>query len=86
MPVMRIILQEPAWPEIDRDDPRVIWLGEGSPPIGVTGLEGGMKSGKPSAALRLDLPDGRIVIAETSLALFLTAADALKARYGDPRT
>ena len=26
-----------------------------------------------------------VVIAETTLALFLTAADAFKARYGDPR-
>jgi len=26
-----------------------------------------------------------VVLAETSLALFLTAADALRARHGDPR-
>lgn len=51
----------------------------------VAGLRGGMVSGKPSVTLRLDLDDGTFAIAETSLALFLMTADALKARYGDPR-
>jgi hypothetical protein len=63
----------------------VIHLGNDSPPIGITGLEGGMASGAPSVMIRLDLPDGRTVLAETSLKLFLTAAEALMARYGDPR-
>lgn len=43
----------------------------------VGGLAGGMESGKPSVAIRIDLPTGQVVFAETSLALFLTAADAL---------
>jgi len=50
--------------------------------IGVTALAGGMASGRTSVALRLDLPDGRVVLAETSLRLLLAAADALRARYG----
>lgn len=54
-------------------------------PITVAGLTGGMTSGKPSVALLVPLPDGRTVVAETSLALFLTAADALRSRHGDPR-
>ena len=55
-------------------------------PIRVTALEGGMTSGKPSVCIGVFLPhDGGCVIAETSLALFLSAADAFKARYGDPR-
>lgn len=83
MPSMNIVLQEPAWPELQANDARVHHT---TRPIGVTGLSGGMASGKPSVALRIDLDDGSSVIAETSLALFLTAADALKARYGDPRT
>lgn len=53
--------------------------------IEVGALAGGMESGAPSAAFCFTLPDGRVVLAETSLALFLTAADALKAKYGDPR-
>lgn len=48
-------------------------------------LPAGMASGAPSVAICVPLPNGRVVIAETSLALFLTAADAFRARYGDPR-
>lgn len=32
--------------------------------------------------LRLELPDGRVVLAEMTLRLFLLAADALRVRYG----
>jgi hypothetical protein len=51
----------------------------------IAGLEGGMASGAPSVALVAVLPDGSAFFGETSLKVFLTAADALKARYGDPR-
>lgn len=82
MPAMNIVLREPAWPELQDPKAKVVHTTQ---PISVTGLEGGMQSGKPSVAFRIDLPDGTAVIAETSLALFLTAADALKAKFGDPR-
>jgi hypothetical protein len=82
MPVLNIILQEPAWPELNAPDAKVVHT---TAPIGVTGLAGGMQSGKPSVAFRIDLPDGTAVIAETSMALFLSAADVLRAKYGDPR-
>jgi hypothetical protein len=52
----------------------------------IAGLPGGMVSGKPSIMFVFDLPDGRWVFAETSLALFLNAADGFVAYYGDPRT
>lgn len=74
-----------CWPDLLKDDPRIIHLGNGAKPIQVAGLEGGMASGKPSLSIRLDLPDGKVVIAETSLAMLLTLADVFKARYGDPR-
>jgi hypothetical protein len=51
----------------------------------VAGLEGGMSGGKPSVTIRLDFADGSSRIVQTSLALFLIAADALRERYGDPR-
>lgn len=54
-------------------------------PIKITALDGGMVGGRPSVAISITLPDGRWVLAETSLRLFLTAADALRARFGDPR-
>lgn len=47
----------------------------------IAGLSGGMTSGRPSVALRINLPDGRVVIAETSMRLFLSAADVFRARY-----
>jgi len=53
--------------------------------LSVTALEGGMQSGDPSVAIIIEPPDGPWILAETSLKLFLVAADALKAKYGDPR-
>ena len=51
----------------------------------IAALPGGMQSGAPSVAFIVPLEDGSYVFAETSLKLFLTAADTLKATYGDPR-
>lgn len=34
----------------------------------------------------VDLEDGRTVLAWSSLAVLLTAVDAMRARFGDPRT
>lgn len=50
--------------------------------IAVASLEGGLASGKASVAFVFDLPDGRVVFAETSLALLLTAARALRGAHG----
>jgi hypothetical protein len=84
MPVLTVKLEgDGAWPDLKGSD-KLIHLADEAR-LEIAGLEAGMTSGKPSVALRTDLPDGRIVIAETSLALFLTAADLLKGRYGDPR-
>ena len=52
-------------------------------PIDVAALAGGMQSGKTSVSIRIDLPDGTTVIAETSLTLFAAAARAFLARYGE---
>ncbi len=69
-----------CWPDLK--DKEIIHVTNG---LHVAGLAKGMESGKPSVAFRIDLPDGRVVVAETSLVLFLAAADVFKARYGDPR-
>lgn len=56
-------------------------------PIKVGVLEGGMASGAPSVAIAMTLPHmGGTVLGETSLALFLSAALAMYARYGDAGT
>lgn len=41
--------------------------------IELGGLEDGMTGGKPSVAICFPLPDGRVVLAETSLALLKTS-------------
>jgi hypothetical protein len=66
------------------DDPRLIHLGDDAH-IEVGALEAGMASGAPSVAFCFELPNGQVVVAETSMKLLLAATDALKARYGDPR-
>lgn len=80
MPAMRIVLDgDNAFPEMVG---KVIHEVQN---FAVSALPAGMESGKPSVAMIAELPDGSYVFAETSLVLFLTAADALRARYGDPR-
>lgn len=48
----------------------------------VAALSQGMNSGRPSVAIRINLPDGTVVIAETSMRLFLGAARVFQGRYG----
>lgn len=84
MPAMKVILKEPTWPDLVDNAYRLTWLsGNDDPPIQIGALEGGMRGGAPSVAIRLDLPDGRIVVAETSLRLFQMANAALVGRFGD---
>lgn len=50
----------------------------------IGGMADGTAGGKPIVMIGLDMED-HILVAQTTLTLFLTAADALKAKYGDPR-
>lgn len=46
----------------------------------------GTESGKPTVMIALEQPGGNgFLVAETTLSLFLTAADIFKAKHGDPR-
>lgn len=79
---MSIILDgDNAWPDLKDKPP--IHLGNGAPPLQVAVLKGGMTSGRPSIAIRADLPDGRVLVAETTARLFVSAARAIEARYPD---
>lgn len=53
--------------------------------LNIGGLACGTEAGKPTVWLLVEVKDGKPVFIETTLALLLTAADALKARHGDPR-
>lgn len=81
IPLNIILDGDNAWEDI-RDKP-IIHLGNGAPAIQVAVLTGGMSSGRPSVALRIDLPDGKHVIAETSARLFCAAARVIMAKYPD---
>lgn len=81
MLAMPLTFGDGAWPDLAEKmaDGRVIDIEE----IAVNVLDSGMKSGQPSVGLRIDLPDGRTVLAQTSARLFCTAAKAIMARYPD---
>lgn len=72
-----------VWPDLADKRDQVIHLANGTS-IDLAALPGGMTSGRTSVALRINLPDGRIVIVETSWRLLATAARAVAARYGWP--
>ena len=90
MPAMTIKLDgDNAWPELQHRKrtahglglDQLLWLGNEAAPIQVTVLDVGMASGRPSVAIRFDLPDGSTVVSETSARLFCTAARAIMARH-----
>jgi len=58
---------------------------QGGGVLAIGGLAEGTIEGKPTVMIRMTLADGTVAVGETTLALLLTAADALKARHGDPR-
>ena len=70
-----------AWPDLREKD--VIHLANDAPAIEVALLDGGLVSGRPSVAIRIDLPDGRTVLAETTARLFCMAGPAIQAKYPD---
>lgn len=56
----------------------LIHLGNGNM-IEIAMLKNGTVQGKPSLSIRVDLPDGKVMIAETTLELFVAAARAFEA-------
>lgn len=83
MPTMSVKFIEKgdgAWNELDLDT-IVNITGPDAPAIQVCAVKRGMDSGLPSVLIRMDMPDGRVVIGETSARLFVTAARAIVARH-----
>lgn len=81
---IKVVLEgDNCWPELREKMARgeVIHLGQGTV-IGLAVLPAGMQSGKPSIMFRLDLPDGKTVMAETSWQLLRFACDTISARFG----
>ena len=86
MPVMTVTMniEDTPWEDLHtlRDQGKLITaMSFEAGRIRIGGLPNGMNSGKTSVAIAVPLPDGTIVLTETSLALFLNAAEILKVAY-----
>lgn len=73
---LHVILDgEGIWPDlIGRQLPEV-------KAITIAGLGHGLTSGKASVAIRIDLASGEVIVAQTTLTLFMEAAHLLGLRY-----
>jgi hypothetical protein len=69
-----------AFPDLADKMDRVIHLTE---EFTIAALERGMVSGRPSIVIRIDLPDGSVVLQETSVRVFLAAAAGIRGRFPD---
>ena len=78
MPEVKVILDG------DNQFPELANITDEAKLYALTVLPGGMKSGNPSVGIISQLPNGRFAFSECSLAMFLTAAKAMEARYGHP--
>lgn len=82
MPAITVIVEgDGAWTDLNEKEV-INMMGNNVPPIQIAALPGGMASGKTSVTLRLDLPDGKVLMTETSFALLKAAVRAIEARYG----
>lgn len=66
-----------------RDAGNLVWLTKPKL-LAFARLPGGMQSGKSSVSIRIDLPDGKVVVAETSMRVFLSVADAFRGADAGP--
>ncbi len=69
-----------CWNDLKDKPDKIVHVTEG---IQIALLQTGMQSGKASVALRINLPDGRVVIVETSLALLSVTVGAFRAKRGE---
>jgi hypothetical protein len=82
-PSLRVAVDgEGAWPDLARKPNKVMKLGDSA--MAIAALAGGMQSGRASVMFRIDLPDGRTVVIETSLRTLHAAVTAIVARHGEP--
>ncbi len=63
-------------------DKEVIYLGDEASPIEIVAMPEGMLLGQTSISMRLDLPDGRVVIVETSLDSLANVVQKIQERFG----
>jgi hypothetical protein len=66
-----------CWPEIEKRQ-HIDLMGSDAPPIQLALVARGMSDGESALILRIDLPDGQVVLTQASLPRFLEAAKALQ--------
>jgi hypothetical protein len=73
-----------CWPDLQESiaSGRLTWCANDGK-LSIACLPDGTVGGKPSVAIRIDLPDGRSVVKEMTMANFLAAAQMISARYGE---
>jgi len=80
MPTIRLIMDgDSAFFDLQGRESDVIHR---TGPFTVAALARGMRSGHPSLAIRIDLPEKKVLIQETSVAAWLAVARALEGKYG----
>ena len=79
MPVIDVILEEGFVSDYETDE--IIHIDDTGAAICITALEHGMTSGKASVGIAIPLPDGKVVLAQSSLELFMGAAAVLGAKF-----
>lgn len=80
MPVIKLILDgDNAFFDLQSRESDIIHR---TGPFTVAALVRGMKSGHPSLAIRIDLPNSKVLIQETSVAAWLAVARALEGKFG----
>lgn len=72
-----ILLKEPAWPELATRQADLIYLQNSHLQLAL--VRGGTRSGKDTVIMRIDLPQGRVLLFETTLAIWGTALDTIRA-------
>lgn len=71
-----------AWSDLARKPNKVLRVSDAA--VEIAALAGGMVSGRASVMLRVDLPDGRAVLIESSLRALHAAVTAIVAKHGEP--
>lgn len=87
MAVLKIALDgDGAWADLAGLPPeRVVNLmAPDATVLELTALPHGTAAGRVAVGLRLTLPDGRVVVTQTTLRMLVVAVRAIVARYGDP--
>ena len=80
MPVIKLILDgDNAFFDLQGRESDIIHRTE---PFTVAALARGMRSGHPSLAIRIDLPEKKVLIQETSVAAWLAVARTLEGKFG----